>query len=473
MLVLAVTGLGAADFLWRLGSSSYFVDEVLSIQHALPSIGTVNSLVSKTETTPWTFFWGLHLWLHSTGSQTEWVTRLPSALAGVALVAAVYWMARAFVDRPAALLAALLTALSPLVLTYAQQVRVYVFVLLALTVAVGLTVRAALDAPHRTRRLVLGGAAAVLALWLHYTAALVVTPLCVWLAARRELSARSRVGFTGACLAGALIELPLFLHQYRYAPNGGIGATGAITGLNAARVLETPFDGRFVASVNAFRIIGLLTLSVSVAVLAAGARGRVRAPRLLLALGATAPVTILILGAAGSDVVITRYAAVAAPLLLTAIASAVLSLPRAGAAGLAALAAAAAIWGVITIHRRTGLDAPARETIAFIHSHPQPGAVVAVPGHPGADIPLGFYARRDLHPAPALIEATDHAAVVRVFHERRPVWFVVERHSLTTTPAALQRFLDRVLGRYRYRAELVQPITTSTTFVVELLVPRR
>jgi uncharacterized membrane protein len=471
-LALAAIGLGAADFLWRLGSSSYFVDEVLSIQHALPSLGTVNSLVSRTETTPWTFFWGLHFWLHATGSQAEWVTRLPSALAGVALVVAVYWMARAFVDRPAALLGAVLTALSPLVVTYAQQVRVYVFVLLALTVAVGLTVRGAVETAHRTRRLALGGAAAVLALWLHYTAALVVAPLCVWLVARRGLTVRTRAAFVGVCLAGALVELPLFIHQYHYAPGGGIGATGAITGLNAARVLETPFDGRFVASVNALRIIGLLALAISVAALAAGARGSVRAPRLLLALGVTAPIVILILGAAGKDVVITRYTAVAAPMLLTAIAAAVPSLPRAAAAILAALAATAAVWGVIAIHRRTGLDAPAREAISFIHSHPELGAVVALPGHPGADIPLGFYAERDLRPTPALIEATDQAAVGRVFHQRRPLWFVNERHSFTAKPAALRRFLDRVLRPYRYAARLVEPITTTTTFVVALLLPR-
>jgi hypothetical protein len=312
----------------------------------------------------------------------------------------------------------------------------------------------------------------VLALWLHYTAALVVAPLCLWLAAQRELSVRSRAGFLVAGLAGALIELPLLIHQYHYAPNGGIGPTGAITGVNAVRVLETPFDGRFVASVNALRIIGLPALAISVAVLAAGGLGRIRAPRLLLALGVTAPLVILIVGGAGEDVVITRYTAVAAPMLLTAIAAAVLSLPRRAGLALAALAAAAAIWGVIAIHQRGGFDAPARETVAFIQSRPEQAAVVALPGHPGADIPLGFYLERDVHPAPALIEATDQAAVDRVFHERRPLWFVTERHSFTATPAALRRFLDRVLRRYRYAARVVRPITTSTTFVVALLLPR-
>jgi 4-amino-4-deoxy-L-arabinose transferase-like glycosyltransferase len=471
LLLLAVTAVGAGDFLWRLGSSSFFVDEVLSIDHALPSFGMITHVVSTTETTPWTYFWGLHIWLYFTGWHTQWVARLPSALIGVALVVAVYWMARAFVGRWAALLAALLTALSPLVVTYAQQVRVYVFVLLALTVAVALTVRAVPERPHRTRRLVLGATAAVLALWLHYTAAFVVAPLCVWLAMQGGLSRRARLAFAGVCLAGFLAELPLFVRQYHYAPNGGIGPTGRVSGLNVVKLFETPFDGRYAASVNAFRIIALIAVVSSVFVLAAGARGKLRQPRLLVALGMTAPLAILILGLAGKDVVITRYTAVAAPLLLTGLAAAVSSLPRLPGALLAGLAASAAIWGVVSLHERTGFDAPARETIAFINAHARPGAVLALPGHPGADIPLGYYIHRDLHPVPAVIEATDHKALVGIFRQRRPLWLMVERNPFTTSPAALRRFLDRILTPYRYSAALVKPITTSTTFVIELLTP--
>jgi hypothetical protein len=472
LLLMVVCALGAGDFLWRLGSSSLFVDEVLSIDHALPSFGMINHVVSTTETTPWTYFWGLHVWLHLTGGQAQWVARLPSALAGAALVAAVYWMARAFVGRWTALLAALLTALSPLVVTYAQQVRVYVFVLLALTTAVALAVRAVPERSHRTRRLVLGAAAAVLALWLHYTAAFVVAPLCVWLAVQRGLSRRARFAFVGVCLAGSLVELPLFLRQYHYAPNGGIGPTGRLSGLNVVKLLESPFDGRYAASVNAFRIMALIAVVGAVAVLAVGAWGKVRQPRLLLALGVTAPLAILILGLAGKDVVITRYTAVAAPWLLTALAVAVSALPRLPGALLAVLAATAATWGVVSLHQRTGFDPPAQETISFIKTHPQPGAILALPGHPGADIPLGYYIHRDLHPVPAVIEATDHQAEQGVFHRRRPLWLIVERNPFTTTPAALRRFLDRVLTPYRYSARLVEPITTSTTFVVELLTPR-
>ena len=71
--------LGAiGNFFWQLGSSSYFVDEALSIEHALPALHGVLHVVSHTETTPWTYFLFLHEWLYRAGSQAEWVTRLPS-----------------------------------------------------------------------------------------------------------------------------------------------------------------------------------------------------------------------------------------------------------------------------------------------------------------------------------------------------------------------------------------------------------
>jgi hypothetical protein len=469
--VAGVIALGALNFLWQLGSSSYFVDEVLSIQHALPGFGAINHLVATTETTPWTYFWALHVWLNLTGSQSEWVLRLPEALACVALIGAVYWMARAFAGRWTALLAALLTALSPLVLTYAQRVRVYPFALLALTLCVGLIVRAVREERHRTGRLLAGAALAILALWLHYTASLVVAPLCVWLAVQRGVSTRARAAFISSCAVGGVALLPLFLRQYSYAPNGGVGAGGGITALNVVRILETPFDGRYVASVNAFRIIALIVVAVSSLVLLLRARADVRQPRLLVALALTAPLAILIGGLAGKDVVITRYTVVAAPMLVTTVAAGITSLPRIPATVLAALAAIAALWGLARVHERSGFYPPAREALEFIQAHRVPGDVIAVPGHPGADVPMAFYAPRVLHPLAPFVEGTDHTAVTSVLHQHRPLWYTTEYRTITSSPAAIRRFFDRAFAPYGYRATTVGVISTSSTFLVMLLTP--
>lgn len=468
--LLVVLALAAANFLWQLGSPSYFVDEALSIEHALPSLGTVTHLVTHTETTPWTFFWGLHLWLHLTGSQAEWVTRLPSALAGVALAASVFWMARAFVERSGALLAATLTALSPLILSYAQQVRVYVFLMLALVIAVGLTTRVGTPGPGRTRRLAGGAAAAVVALWLHYTAALVVAPLCVWLALQRGMSRRARTAFAGVCLAAALIELPLFLRQYSYSPNGGIGQQGRITTLNVLRLIGTPFDGRYVLGLDGLRIIGLVVVLTATVVLLVGRSPRVRGSHLLVALGLTAPVVILIAGLAGKDVEITRYTAVAAPFMITLVAAAVVALPRPAALLLAGLTACASAWGLVETHQRSGFYAPARETLAFIQSHRVPGQVVVVPGHPGADVPLAYYAPGILRPLAPFIEGTNRSAVLASIHQRRPMWFVSEQ-SQSTSPVATRRFLTRAFSTYDYTPRIVHYLRTSTTFLVYLIAP--
>ena len=472
LLLFGVLVLAAANFLWQLGASSYFVDEVLSIEHALPTLGTVTHLVTHTETTPWPYFWALHLWLHLTASQTEWVTRLPSAIAGVALVGMVFWMARAFLDRPGALLAAALTALSPIVLTYAQQVRVYVFVMLAVTSAVGLTVRA-VQQPARSRIFLIAGAAtAALALWLHYTAVLVVAPLCVWLGLQRNLSARARAAFVGACAAGGAIELPLFLRQYHYAPNGGLGAAASIRSTSVLQVLETPFDGRYFAEVNAFRILGLAVVASSMVVLLVWGQREVRQARLLVALGMTAPLGVLIAGLAGKDAVATRYTVVAAPVLLTGIAAAIAALPRPPAVLLGALAATVTGWGLSQVHDATNFYPPARESLAYIQAHRRPGTPIIIPVAPGAAIPLGYYAQRVLHPVDGFILGTDRSAIARAMRERKPLWDITEQRRLKGSAPEMRRLLTAVLARRRYVPRLIHPVVTETTFLVTLMVPR-
>ena len=57
--------------------------------------------------------------------------RLPSTLAALALVVVTYRLATLLLGRRAGLVAAALTAMSPLVLSYGQQVRAYIWVVLS------------------------------------------------------------------------------------------------------------------------------------------------------------------------------------------------------------------------------------------------------------------------------------------------------------------------------------------------------
>ena len=140
----AVLLLAGLNFIWQLGASSYFVDEVLSVNVASQPPGHVLHWVATTEITPPGYFYFLHEWLGRFGKHhPEWIARLPSALAGVLLVAAVYWLASLVCRKRATpLFGAALAACSPFVLEFAQRAQGYVFVALAVTVAVAAAIQA-------------------------------------------------------------------------------------------------------------------------------------------------------------------------------------------------------------------------------------------------------------------------------------------------------------------------------------------
>lgn len=87
--ILAVAGL---NLTWGLGASSLFVDEVYSWRAASVPLGELFHRVRFDEVAPPTYYVFLHEWIGRLGSQAEWVMRLPSALAGIALVGATYWL---------------------------------------------------------------------------------------------------------------------------------------------------------------------------------------------------------------------------------------------------------------------------------------------------------------------------------------------------------------------------------------------
>lgn len=469
----------AVNFFSQLGSSSYFGDEALSIEHSVPALGQVLHVVTRTENTPWTYFVALHEWLGRTGSQSEWIVRLPSAVAGVALVGAVYWMARVFVDRRAALGATALCAFSPLVLVYAREARVYVFAMLAGTVAVGATVRAARASEPSRRTLAVGGATAVLALWLHYTTVFVVLPLCVWLALQTNVRMRSRIAFAGACaLAGALLA-PLFIEQYRANPDAG--PYYSLTLSNAVGAGGTPFEGVGemdvlkvnVGGINAIRIVGVAVVVISVIAVLASKHGKVRERRLLVVLGVLAPIVLLIFGAAGKNVVGSRYTAIAAPFLLIAVAAAVSVLRRPAAAALLVAALAVSASGIIGGHRARGFYPPSRQAIDYISAHQRPEDATLVTPFTPDDVALIYYSGRKLRPIPQFIGAPFLLSKLRAGRHPYRLWIVAETapHSFKDSQLfALGSIGLRPLG---YRALSLRTFTTDRTFAIFLAVRTR
>jgi 4-amino-4-deoxy-L-arabinose transferase-like glycosyltransferase len=460
---VALLVLAAALLLWELGTSSLFVDEVYSYETArLPRDELLDSVRAR-ELAPATYYLGLHYWMVAAGSEAEWVMRLPSALAGIALVGVVAWVAHLVAGRRGALVAGALTALSPLVLEYAQQVRAYAFAMLLVTVAVGAALEAERSAGRRRAWLAGAAVAAAAALNVHYTAALVVAPLAVWVATRRAWPGRERLGFAAVAALAWLATLPLLLDQLER--NGSALADIAVLNVpNVLNVLGTPFDGRdfdegFELWLGAAVTVGsLLWLSRP------RAGGGVAHRRLLLAAAALAPAVVLVVALFGRDVVISRYTAVAAPLLVVAIAVAIASLPARAAAALALGAFACAAVGTVQAHRTEGRYLDTRAAVGHVRAGYREGDVLAAPPEVGLTV-LAYYAAKRV-PGARLLDFADREGTRAAIRERRRLWIV--RAGRIAPRAEIDAYLEG-LG---YRARDVRAYPARETLQLVLAVPR-
>jgi Dolichyl-phosphate-mannose-protein mannosyltransferase len=466
----AILALAAANFFWQLGSSSYFVDEAFSVMHSLPGFHTLFHQVAHTETTPYTYFLFLHEWMVRTGSQSEWVTRLPSAVAGVALVGAVYWMARAFVARSVALGAAALCAISPLIQSYAQETRVYIFLIVALVICVGSTVRACQQPERRTALLTVGAVSAFAAMWLHYTAISVLFPLAVWVGSRPQLSRRARGAFIAACVLGVGTVLPLLLEQYSIFPNGG-AINGQINWNNAVSVIGTPFGARLGTPVDARTVAGAVVVSFAVAALVLWRRRPVAERGLLVALGVVGVAGLFILDLTGKHILITRYTVVTAPFLATAIAAGCAQLPRIGGVALAAGALAVSAAGLVDNHSRSGFWPPVKEAMQHVAPRERAGDFMLDPGLPITDVPIFYYVThtRLIRPKIQLVGLDNPPRLAEVFRRYRRIW-IIDRPRSATRAAAL-RAVQPLLRRNHFRAVDVRVYSTWLALGVMLAVP--
>ena len=420
---------GAAfNFLWQLNSSSFFVDETLSIDHSLPAWRDLIDTVIRTEITPPTYFLALNKWLYRFGTE-EWVARLPSALAGIALVAAIAWLGWLVAGRRAAVAAAALGAMSPLLLQYAQQARVYVFLLLASTLAVAATLQALRDERRRGRWLAAGALAAAIAVLLHYTSLFVVGPLCLWVLTRGELPRRWRAAFVASSALASSAVVPFLVSQSDI-PNG-LQGIAVLNLLNSVTVLGTPFDGRTRDELDLLRwLAAAVTIGAVVAAARLWPRERHHERLLLLAVALAPLAADFALALGGEDVLGTRYTSIAAPFLLVLLALVVTAIPRPAGLVLLAAALALSLAGTAASHRTSGFYLDARGVMGHVVPRLGAGDVILLPPNPGANIPLTYYGRRLQAENLPLITATDTATIRRLMRERVRLWLVGEAAAI-------------------------------------------
>ena len=373
----AVLALGAVVIFAGLGRSSFFIDEIFSWNASAHGLSGIGDAVQQAEVTPPLYYLILHGWITLTGAESEFMLRMPSALAGVGLVAAVAWLGTIVAGRRAGVIAGALAALSPLALQYAQEVRAYVFVMLAVTIAGAAVVKLAHE-PQRRRWLALAIGASVIAVLLHYTAALVLFPLWVWLQRERQVPMVARLAVGAALALPFLALIPLLLSQLGAGHhNAEANAYARITPLGLLRLFATPFDGRALDGIALSYQLGLLAMVDAVALLAFADRFRHLRTRWLLVGACVLPlVAVLIVSCFLQPLAVTRYTAVAAPFMLVAIAVVALRVPRAIGVGLLACAFAAGAIGVGAANTESGQWPDVRSAMEDVGAGWQAGDVV-------------------------------------------------------------------------------------------------
>src|SRR5439155_8040522 len=271
-----------------------------------------------------------------------------SALLGTAPVPLVYLAGRELVSKRAALVAALLVTVNPLIVWYSQETRSYALLMLLTTVSLLFFVRALRAPAGAGGRDVVGWAiASALALATHYFALFVVLPQLAWLVyARRELrhvkiTAAAILAVSAGAIAFGLVQRHHGLHNW-------IAETGL-----AGRVAEIP--GLFLIGFETPSPVLLAAIAVSCAAVALwllATRGEANDRAGAVLAGAVAVVAVALpslLSLVGLDYLVYKnvIAALVPSLIVLA---AGFAAPRAGAVGAVPLALLCALsLGVLAV----------------------------------------------------------------------------------------------------------------------------
>ena len=213
-VLAAIIVLGAALRFATLGTQSLWADEGFTAKIAGHSLASAVSQVPHTESTPPVYYALAWIWAHLFGT-SAFMLRSLSALFGTATVWAVYWAGVALSTRRVALVAALITAVSPIMVWYSQEARAYALMLLLVVLALGCFIRAL--AEPRPRWLIAWAVCSAAALATHYFAVFPLAVEAAWLLVslrgRRDLLAALAIP---AVVGAALI--PLVLYQKAHVP---------------------------------------------------------------------------------------------------------------------------------------------------------------------------------------------------------------------------------------------------------------
>ncbi len=320
-----------------LGLQSLWFDEAFTPVHVLhPSIVATLKTVSHTENTPPLWYVLVWAWTKVFGTGAI-ALRLPSALAGIALVAVVWGIARELSSRRVAIAAAALTAVNPLFVWYSQEARAYELYTLTAALAVLCFVRA--EKVPSARRMAAFALAGCLALLTHYFAVFLLAPMSLWLLRRRERR-RLALPAVGAIALVGIALIPLVLSQ------GGNGTqwigkealSGRVQAI--AQFYLTGYSGAPLGRGIELAVALPLLAGLAYGLRRGLARGERQTALAMLALSACAVLTPIALALAGADYLAARNV-IGAMVPVTVLLAALIVPASAGRAGVAIAAVAA------------------------------------------------------------------------------------------------------------------------------------
>jgi hypothetical protein len=407
-LLAVLTLVGALLRFYKLGSQSYWADEALTVSSAhLGLRGLIDALPVK-ESTPPLYFVAAWAWAKIFGTGEAGLRSL-SAVAGTATIPVTYLAARTLVSERAGVVAAALTATSPLLLWYSQEARSYALFVFFTALAFLFFARA-LRRPS-VADLVAWAACCDLALATHYFTVFVVIPEAILLLVRRPelrhgvVLAVAQIAAFGAALA------PLAIMQTTRGTGSWISDVPF-----GERVAQLP--GQFVvgyADPSGWLVVALVALALAGGALALARANSHDLHWAGMAAGIAAAIVVvpLVASALGQDFFITRNV-IPAWLPLTISVAAVLAAVR-GRAGpiLAGVLSVLLAVTFLSSEGRTTVERPGWRAVAAALEPPAGRRLVILPdgSFDGIALPLALYLPQTQR-MPGAATTVDEVAVV-------------------------------------------------------------
>lgn len=380
--LLALTGLALALRLYHLGHESLWVDEAATWWNATRPTWHDTIFAEGNHSPLWWIITRLCVGAFGDG---EFALRLPAAILGALCVPLTWLLARAVArpgsDPKAATWVALLAALHPFWIEYAQEARMYA-ALLAESLGLSLLLLAWLDRPRH--RLAVGYAAlATAALYTHAFAALTLASHAVFVIVERMRRGRDARLPWRSVLFAQWVAVALFVPWLLRSAALGVtvGSQGHYSALERAafalwRLLYGPslatadrtrIDGGLAAFVRAEAVILAIGALLGATLLALGVRALRRHPPGLsfLACSILVPFAALIAIHARLPLLHEKYLIMTAPsLVIVCVAGA-----RAGETARRFLLPALVVWIALATVAYVAPGSPLVET-AIVHGHP-------------------------------------------------------------------------------------------------------